>query len=177
MRVVGGVGVAEVGVVVQEGVALGAGRGAARRIAARLQAGAEHVRPAGPRRAASSSSSAVTMQQEKSRARVEHRRATGAEQRVGHLAHDRVEAVREHGREHASRRRFLRGAFAMVSGSVVVDLHQVVAERGHGQRGCPAGRRPWSSARRSARAPRSGRPGASAAPSVIVVSTRPSPGK
>ena len=93
-RVVGGVGVAEHRVVVQEGVALAQVRvQLAHR--ARLQPGAEHVHlqalGGGEELVVGGDDRAGEVPRH-----VEDRGATGAEERVGHLAHDRFEAVREH---------------------------------------------------------------------------------
>ena len=88
-RVVGGVRVAEVRVVVEEGVALARGRGCSSRIDARLQV---RRRSTWTGRPSADGEQLVVGGDDRARevARgVEHRRAPGAEQRVRHLADDR----------------------------------------------------------------------------------------
>ena len=93
-RVVGGMGVAEVGVVVQEGVAFGEivvqlGH------RARLQVRAEDVDRQSLRRRQQLVVAGADRAREVTR-HGDHGRARGPEQRVRHLAHDAVEPVGEH---------------------------------------------------------------------------------
>ena len=133
-RDVGGVGVAEVGVVVDERVALG--QVVAVKLAHRrgLQPGAEDVHL----KALGGGEQLIVGGDDRARevaGHVEDGRAPGAKQRVGHLADDRLEPVGEHREQHRVDAAHPRGSARQLSSSTARSsrLQQVVAELGHGE--------------------------------------------